>query len=477
MRGLDRFKRLFIGDRGFYSAVFAIVVPIIIQNSVSNFVNLLDNIMVGAVGTAQLSGVAVANQLMFVFNLCVFGGLAGPGIFGAQFFGAGDMEGLRNTFRIKLWIAATILLISLAIFIGWGDRLILGYLTGEGEASDAAAILESGRSYLQIMLIGLLPFALTQSYSGTLREAGETMLPMKAGIAAVLTNLCGNWILIYGNLGFPAMGVIGAAIATVISRFVELAIIVIGTHRSPRYHFMRGAYRTLKIPLKLLRSVMRKGTPLLVNEALWSMGMAMLMQIYSVRGLTVLAGLNIASTINNLFNVIFLSMGNAVAVMIGQSLGANNMQRARGDVWKLMSFSFFSCVVMGTLLAILSPVFPNLYNTEEGVRNLATRFILTAACIMPVNSITHACYFTLRSGGSTIITFLFDSVYTWAVNIPFALLLVYGTSLDIMLLYPVCQLVELLKCTIGLILVKKGVWIRNIVSGHETAAEIAEQEG
>ncbi len=477
MRGLDRFKRTFIGDRAFYRTVFAIVVPIIIQNSVSNFVNLLDNIMVGAIGTAQLSGVAVSNQLLFVFNLCVFGGLAGPGIFGAQYFGAGDMEGMRNTFRIKLWISATILLISLAIFVGWGDRLILGYLTGEGEAAAAEAMLESGRAYLRIMLIGLIPFALTQSYSGTLREAGETMLPMKAGIAAVLTNLCGNWILIYGNLGFPAMGVEGAAIATVLSRFVELAIIVVGTHRSQRYGFLRGAYRTLKVPVKLLRSVMKKGTPLLVNEALWSMGIATLMQIYSARGLMVLAGLNIASTINNLFNVVFLSMGNAVAVMIGQSLGANDMQRARGDVWKLMSFSFFSCVVMGSVLAILSPIFPHLYNTEEGVRILAARFILTAACIMPVNSITHACYFTLRSGGSTIITFLFDSVYTWAINIPFALLLVYGTGLDIMLLYPVCQLVELLKSSIGLILVKKGVWIRNIVSGHETEAEIAGQEG
>jgi putative MATE family efflux protein len=477
MRGLDRFKRTFIGDRAFYRVVFAIVVPIIIQNSVSNFVNLLDNIMVGQVGTAQLSGVAVANQLLFVFNLCVFGGLAGPGIFGAQYYGAGDMEGLRNTFRIKLWIAASILLISLAIFIGWGDRLILNYLTGEGEAAAAEAILESGRAYLGIMLIGLFPFALTQSYSGTLREAGETMLPMKAGIAAVLTNLCGNWILIYGNLGFPAMGVEGAAIATVLSRFVELAIIVVGTHRSPRYSFMRGVYRTLKIPAKLLRSVMKKGMPLLVNEAFWSMGMAMLMQIYSVRGLMVLAGLNIASTINNLFNVVFLSMGNAVAVMIGQSLGANDMQRARTDVWKLMSFSFFSCVVIGSVLAILSPVFPLIYNTDEGVRFLAARFILTAACIMPVNSIAHACYFTLRSGGSTIITFLFDSVYTWAVNIPFALLLVYGTGLDIMMLYPICQLVEIVKSAIGLILVKKGVWIRNIVSGHETSAEIAGQEG
>lgn len=477
MRGSDRFKRTFIGDRAFYRAVFTIVVPIIVQNSVSNFVNLLDNIMVGAVGTAQLSGVAVANQLLFVFMLCTWGGLAGPGIFGAQYFGAGDMEGLRNTFRIKLWISAAIVAASIAIFIGWGDRLIANYLTGEGEAASAEAVFDSGKAYLRVMLFGLLPFALAQSYSGTLREAGKTMLPMKAGIAAVLTNLCGNWILIYGNLGFPAMGVEGAAIATVLSRFVELSIIVIGAHRSQHYSFMRGVYSTLKVPAKLLCRVLKKGIPLLMNEALWSMGIATLMQIYSVRSLMVLAGLNIASTISNLFNVVFLSMGNAVAVMIGQALGANDMQRARGDVWKLMAFSFFSCIVIGGVMAFLSPAFLRLYNTEVAVRTLAARFILTAACLMPINALAHACYFTLRSGGSTIITFLFDSVYSWTIHIPFALLLVYRTDLNIMMLYPVCQLVEIVKSTIGLILVKKGVWLRNIiVSDPKASTQVAEQE-
>ncbi len=477
MQSMAKFKRTFIGDRAFYRTVFRIIVPIIIQSSVSNFVNLLDNIMVGQVGTAQLAGVAVANQLMFVFMLCVFGGLAGPGIFGAQYYGAGDMEGLRNTFRIKLWISAAIVVVSLIVFIGFGERLIANYLTGEGDAHSAEAMLASGRDYLGIMLIGLLPFALTHSYSGTLREAGETMLPMKAGIAAVLTNLLGNWLLIFGNLGFPALGVMGAAIATVFSRFVELSIVMIGVHRSRRFSFLRGAYRTLRVPAKLLGSVMKKGMPLLVNEALWSLGIATLMQIYSVRGLMVLAGLNIASTISNMFNVVFLSMGNAVAVMVGQALGANEMERARGDVWKLMGFSVFSCIVIGGVMVIFSPLFLNLYNTDEGAKMLAARFILTAACVMPINAIAHSCYFTLRSGGSVIITFLFDSVYSWVIHIPFALLLVYKTDLPIMMLFPICQAVEIVKSTIGLILVKKGVWIRNIVSDPQANAQVAGQEG
>jgi Na+-driven multidrug efflux pump len=217
---------------------------------------------------------------------------------------------------------------------------------------------------------------------------------------------------------------------------VEIGIILFSIRRDARFQFLRGAYRSLRVPVALFKSVMRKGMPLLVNEALWSVGLAPLAQIYSVRGLMVLAGLNIASTITNLFNVVFLSMGNAVAVIIGQALGASDMQRARTDIWKLMFFSCGMSVVIGGLMAALSPALPRIYSAADSVYPLATRFILTGACLMPINAITHSSYFTLRAGGSTIVTFFFDSVYSWAVSIPFALFLVYATGMDILLLYP-----------------------------------------
>jgi len=471
MNTLAFLRRTFVGDRAFYKVVLSIAVPVIIQNSISNIVNLLDNVMVGQVGTAEMSGVAIANQLLFVFNLCIFGGLSGPSIFGAQFYGAGDMEGLKDTFRIKLWISLTILVLALFAFLGWGDQLIALYLTGSGEASDAALMFESAKEYLLIMLLGLLPFSLSQAYSGTIRETGETVLPMKASIAAVLTNLVGNWILIYGNLGAPAMGVSGAAIATVISRFVEVGVILYAVRENPKFSFLRGTYRTLRVPSSLFKSVMKKGAPLLVNEALWSVGMATLMQIYSVRGLVVLAGLNIASTVTNLFNVVYIAIGSAVAVIVGQSLGASDMEKARGDAWKLLAFSFGACVVVGGILAVLSPVMPLIYPAGAEVHALATVFILTGACFMPIHAVTHCTYFTLRSGGSTIITFLFDCAFTWCASIPFALLMVHETDLPIMTLYPICQSVDLLKCGIGVFLVAKGVWIRNIVSAPK--AEVA----
>lgn len=463
---IGKIRNNLIGDRKFYATVFSLLLPIIVQNAISNFVNLLDNIMIGQVGTPQMSGVAIANQLIFVFNLTVFGGLSGAGIFGAQFFGAGDHEGLRNTVRFKLWTAAVILVAATIIFLTFGDQLISLYLTGDGDASERAAMLEYSRSYLNIMLWGLFPFTLSQVYGGTLRETGETMLPMKASLAGVFTNLCLNYILIYGKLGFPALGVEGAAIATVISRFVELAIIVVYVHKHKgRFHFIEGLYRTIRIPKSFAFKIIKKGMPLLLNELLWAMGMTTLTQILSTRGLNVVAGLNISSTITNLFNVVVFSMGTAVAVMVGQALGANDIPRAKQSAWKLIFFNVCVCIVVGGLLAALSPVIPNiLYKTTDDVRKLATRFMLTSAMYMSFNAVAHCAYFTIRSGGKTFITFLFDSVYTWAILVPYTYVLTHFTPLDIMVLYPICCLPDVLKCIIGIVIVKAGHWAQNMVT-------------
>ena len=189
--------RSLIGDKKFYAMVLGIAVPMMIQNGITNFVNLLDNIMVGQLGTEQMSGVAIVNQLIFVYSLCLFGAVSGVGIFGAQYFGRRDWEGMRNAFRLKLIVCVTISIIAILVFIFTGDTLIKYYLLGEGSEGDIAATLEFGRRYLFIMLWGLPPFALTQIYASMQKEMGDTKIPMIAGIVAVITNLGLNWLLIF----------------------------------------------------------------------------------------------------------------------------------------------------------------------------------------------------------------------------------------------------------------------------------------
>lgn len=460
-----RLRERMFGDRDFYAQVVAVVVPIIIQNTVSNVVSLLDNVMVGRVGTLQMSAVAIVNQLLFVFNLCIFGGLAGAGIFATQYAGAHDDKGVRDCFRVKWMIALSMLACALVVLIAFPKRLIGMYLAQETAQADAGATLGFGMDYLTVMLWGLLPFGVSQVYASTLREVGETRLPMFASVAAILVNLVFNYFLIFGKCGFPELGVTGAAIATVLSRYVETAVIVVYTHmKSHHFGFIRGAYRSLRVPKPLMISILRRGTPLLVNEFLWSSGMAVLLQCYSVRGLDVVAACNIATTVSNLFKVVFLSMGNAVAIMVGQALGANDIERAKNCTWRLMTLSVGSNLIMATLLALFAPAIPNIYNTEPHVRQIATQLIYVVAVMMPAYSFSHCCYFTLRSGGKTIITFLFDSVFTWCVNVPAAWLLAYKTGLGIVPLYFGVQALEMVKVVVGFVLVKKGVWIHNIVA-------------
>ncbi len=557
----------------------------------------------------------------------MFGGLAGAGIFTAQYFGQKDHEGVRQTFRYKFWMAVILTVATVVVFLTSGDSLIriylqgegsaaeitatlnygkqylyimliglppfmLGqvysstlrecgiYLQGEGSAAEITATLNYGKQYLYIMLIGLPPFMLGQVYSSTLRECGETVLPMKAGVTAVLVNLVFNYLLIYGKFGFPQLGVRGAAIAmkagvtavlvnlvfnylliygkfgfpqlgvrgaaiaTVISRYVEVAIVLIwAAHNKQKFPFIEGLYHTLKVPKNLAWKIFIKGTPLLLNEAMWACGVAILAQCYSVRGLNVVAAQNISNTINNVFNIVFIALGDSVAIVVGQLLGAGDMKKARdtdnkmiafsvfccigvaavllilaplfplgaGDMKKardtdnkMIAFSVFCCIGVAAVLLILAPLFPELYNTNPEAKKLACQFIMISALFMPNNAFLHAAYFTLRSGGKTVITFakklacqfimisalfmpnnaflhaayftlrsggktvitfLFDSVFMWCVSVSMAFVLSRYTGLSVVAIFALVQAADIIKSIIGFILVKKGVWLQNFVSG------------
>lgn len=462
---LKTIRKKFIGDKAFYAMVLGIAVPIMIQNGITNFVSMLDNIMVGQIGTEQMSGVAIVNQLIFVYNLCIFGGLSGAGIFTAQYFGQKDDEGIRHTFRYKIWMAVLLTVAAIVLFLVGGETLIQYYLNGSSDGGDLAATLAYGKKYLWVMLLGMPAFMMVQIYASTLRECGETVVPMKAGVTAVLVNLCFNYLLIYGKFGLPALGVVGAAVATVLSRYVEAAIVLIWTHtHKEKNSYIVGVYRTMKVPGILVKKFIIKGSPLLFNETLWASAMAMLTQCYSVRGLSVVAGLNIANTLNNVFNVVFIALGDSVAIIVGQLLGAGKMKEARDTDNKMIAFSVVCCTIVAALMFATAPLFPRIYNTTPDARALATQFIMVQAIFMPQNAFLHAAYFTLRSGGKTIVTFFFDSVFVWLVSVPIAYVLSRYTNLYVVYILVMVQIGDWLKCLIGFILVKKGVWLQNIVS-------------
>ncbi|MBP1557435.1 MAG: MATE family efflux transporter [Oscillospiraceae bacterium] len=454
-----------IGDRAFYKRLLALMLPIMVQNGITNFVNMLDNIMIGAVGTAQMTGVAVANQLFFVFNLCVFGAVSGAGIFGAQFFGKKDDEGVRYTFRFKFVFCALLTIFCIALFTFFGESLLWRYMQGESAAASAEDTLFHSLEYMHVMLLGLLPYSIVQCYSSTLREGERPMLPMTAGIVAVCVNLVFNYILIFGKFGAPAMGVKGAAVATVLSRFAELAIVVVCVHKNhAEYPFMQGVYRSLYVPLNLVGEFFVKGLPLMINETLWATSVAVVNQCYSIRSLDAVAAVNISQTFWNVFSIAYMAVGIAVGIILGQMLGAGRLDEVKSAAYKMIAFSFTIASCVAVVYSILAGFIPLVYNTEPEIRHLATNLMRITALIMPFEALTHSSYFTLRSGGKMLITFIFDCGFAWFGTVFIAYTLSNFTQAPFIWIFIAVQSVSAIKAMTGVLLVRKGGWIKRIVA-------------
>lgn len=448
-----------IGSKVFYKMVLAICIPIVIQNGFTNLASLLDNIMIGQLGTLSMSGVSITNQLLQVFNVTIFGAMSGPGIFMAQFYGKKNKEGVENCFRIKLIIGIIIALLAIFLFYTFGQQLISLYLNDN--PTDSLKTLNYGMDYLKIMLIGLIPFVITQVYSSSLRETGNTVLPMIASVVAVIVNFCINYILIFGHFGFPQLGVTGAAIGTVVSRVVEMSINIVGGYRNV---YLKEAMVLKKVPLSSTKEMLKRGLPLLCNEILWSISIALISQSYSTRGIIAVAAINITTTVTNFFMIVCYAMGNSISIVVGQQLGAGEIEKAKDYDLKMLFMNFVMCLAIGIVLFNVSSLIPQIYNTSLEVKALASQLLKIAACMLPIISIYYSSYFTMRAGGKTFLTFLFDSGYTFVFTFMSALLLTRLTSLPILTIYLLVQCVDIPKATLGLVLVRKGIWVHNIVS-------------
>ena len=352
----------------------------------------------------------------------------------------------------------------MTLFITNGTGFISLYLTDTAGNGATEVALAYGKEYLEIVMIGLIPFAVTQAYATNIKETGQTFVPMIASFAAVGSNAVLDFLLIFGIGPIPKLGVAGAAIATVMSRYIETIIVVLWAHKNrDKNRYLEGAYRGIGMPFGEFKTIFIKGLPLMLNELFWAAGMTTVTQCYSVRGLSVIAGLNIATTITNLFNIVFIQLGACISIVVGQYLGAGELEKAKDADNKMIVFSVFCCSVMAAVMLLVGGLFPQIYNTTDEIKSLATSFIAVSAIIMPFCAFTHSSYFTLRSGGKTLVTFLFDSVFTWVIVVPVAFVLAKYTAIGIVAVYFLVQATELIKVVIGYFMVKSDVWLVQMV--------------
>ena len=461
------FKK-YIGTKQFYQGVIYVAVPIIIQNVITNFVSLLDNIMVGQVGTEQMAAVSVANQLLFVFY-CGMGGITmGASVLGSQFFGNNDNKGVAHTFKVKFILGLVFLGICMFSFTVWGDELLKLFLHESDDGLDVAATFVYAKDYMKVILTCLPLFMITQCYASTLRDIKETRLPMIAGLCAVFVNLLFNYILIYGKFGFPEMGIVGAAVATNISRVVEVGICVIWTHTHPeKLEFPKYIFKELRIPKETFRKATILALPTLVNEILWSAGMSTINQSLSMRGVAVVSATNITSVVLLVSKSVFIGMGISLAIIVGNALGSGDLELAVDSDRKMIALIFAITFVLAVICFFCAPVLPLLYNTTDGVRALATKFIRISSILMPTDCLMNAFYHTIKSGGNPLITFLYDGGYTWTIEVPFALILGHLTNMPVVPMYALVYGINYIKVAAGLIMVKKKIWVRTLVGENK----------
>ena len=449
----------FIGTKDFYKSVFRIAVPIMIQNVVTNSVSLVNNITVSNLGTESLAGVAIANTLISIYYLCIFGTISATGIFGAQYAGRKDYLGERFIFRLMIILAVIFSSVWMVFFMAAGKPLIAMFLHDNSDGTNLALTLSEAYRYIFVMSISFLPYSINSAYSEMLRENNRARIPMRASIIALITSLLLNLVLV------PVWGVIGAAVASVVSRFIECAMNVTWTHKYPEeVPFIYHAFDTMKVPVPLAKTVLIKGIPLIISETLWSVGETVITQSYSYHGVTAVAAINMAVTISSLVNTAFFSMGVAIGIILGNILGTGDMEKAKDTDNKLLTLSLFIGTAVGVVLLGLGMVVPQIYTSQpEEVKNLARLFIWCEAAGAPFRAYGNATYYTIRSGGNTVMTFLYDCGSIWFLSAATAYFLTHFTSLGVVTIYLAVKLVEGVKCLIGTYLVIKGKWLTNIV--------------
>ena len=408
----------YIGDKAFYRRVIGVAVPIIIQNGITNFVSLLDNIMVGQVGTVPMSGVSIVNGLLFVFNLCVFGASSGAGIFTAQFYGSKDDDGIRHTFRFKFLICIVISLVGAAIFLLGGSSLIGLYLTGEGDAATAAGALDHGLKYLAIMLWGFLPFALTNTYSSTLRETGETFIPMLGGIAAVFVNLVLNYILIFGKLGCPALGIAGAAIASSAAELVSLLFFAIYTR-------LKGNPRRYR--LFRFRGVNFRELGLIFNVSIWTMMQAFIstatwfLFFLAVEhlGERQLAISNIVRSLSSILFVTISAFGSTTSALVSTLMGRGEPKLVMPTVWQIVRMSYWAALPVMALMALFPSLVLHIYTGDQSLisASIASLWVMVAIyfTLIPSNMLFCAVSGTGNTRAAMLMELVALAVYVAAI--------------------------------------------------------------
>ncbi len=456
-------KKIF-ADKEFYKKLLIVSMPIVVQQLLTASLQLVDNFFVGSLNDYAVGSVSIINQLYFVIYLLTFGAMGGAGIFVSQYFGSKNYDKLKESFRFKLIVGFILAIFSFVLFSFFGNFFI-GLFTKTGETTVLA------NNYLSVMRWSLFPWVVSVAISTTFREIGITKDLLKISFFAVITNTVLNYILIFGHFGFPAMGVTGAAIATLISRFVEVGLYFLLMIKKGE-HFRVRFYTLFKIEKTVLKAIIVMAIPLTINEFFWSMGQTIFLQAYSTRGDYALSAMNITGAISQIVFVTIGGISTGVSVMVGKVLGENRLEEAKKNAIKIMYFAVALAISLGFVLFILSFFITDIYNVSETTKAIVKFSIRVNAVFIMIMALNVTIYFTLRSGGDTKSTIMMDSGFVWVIQVPIVFLLSRLTQIPVIYLFLTVTALEIPKLLFGITRFRKEYWVRNLATHNIYNAEI-----
>ena len=446
----------FIGDKAFYRHLIAVSLPLILQQLVTASVQIVDNVMVGRLGETAIGAVSVVNQLFFVVIITTFGVISGSTIYMAQYYGAKNQSKLNQTYRITLYAALLVAFIAFVIF-SLADTFLIQIFTTNPVTIGLA------EDYISIIRWGLFGFAISIAISSSLRVVGITKPLLWISVFTIVLNTVLNALLIFGLFGLPELGVIGAAIATAIARFVEAALSLWYMWRRQNI-FKWDWTRIFAVEFSLIKAILIIGFPLLLNEIFWSLGQTTFLYAYSTRGDGALAAMNITNSISQITFVLFQALGTASAVFVGNKLGENELEEAQANAKRLVFAAGVVAAAVGLIQFMLSGLFTDFYSVTELTKSWAIFNIRVNALFVPLYTMNVTLFFIIRSGGDTKSTLLMDSGFMWLVAVPVALTLAFFTALPITWMFLIVQGTEFFKVLFSISRYNKKRWVKNLAT-------------
>ena len=451
---LGYFKKT-LQDKDLMKQCLTIAIPLMLQQLIVASVNLIDNLMVGELGDVAVSAVSSANRYYSIAQMAINAIVVSSIIFLSQYNGADDREHMRQSFRFSI-ISSYLFVFIFFFFALFKSDFIIKFIIND------KFIIQSGSDYLKIACFSYLPLGLSFPISNVMRSTGDTKRPLFVSMISVVLNIIFDYCLIFGHLGFEPLGVKGAAIATIIVRFIEMFIYLLCIKKG-EYHFKTRIIDLLRIEKDLIGKIIVKAIPLLINELLWSIGMTTTIKFYSYRGAVVNTAYSISATVADLFFILFAGMASATTVIVGTKLGANKIEEAKDSAYKLLCFSVYLSLIVAVLMSSFTLVVPYLYSkvSKESL-DLANQFLIVMSIFFILYMFNTQTYFILRTGGDTRNTMFMDSGFMWAFNIPLVYILAYHTNIPVLYVYAIGQSTDILKSIIAYRMIRKEKWARNL---------------